>query len=99
MTNTLTLIQLLCLTLLLVAVPVYEFLKLKWRAEAAERMLRSERLRRTGLERELEQLQHVVRDLQRSASAPVTLSVASDASQRIAQNLSEDTITPKTVTA
>jgi hypothetical protein len=98
MANTLTLVQLLCVVLLLVAAPIYECLKLKWRAEEAERIASNERLRCKRLEREVAYLQHVVQDLQCSALAPASLSVASDAAQRIAQNPSEDVVAPNTVT-
>ena len=99
MTNSLTLVQLLCVALLLIAVPVYECLKLKWRAEAAERIASNERVRCKRLEREVAYLQHVVHDLQRSAPAPARLSVAGDAAQHIVQNPAEDAVAPKTVTA
>jgi hypothetical protein len=99
MANTLTLVQLLCVALLLIAAPIYECLKLKWRAEAAERIASNERLRRKRLEREVAYLQHVIHDLQRSAPAPASLSVASDAAQRSSQNPSEDAVAPMTVTA
>jgi|SRR4051794_19412081 hypothetical protein len=99
MANTLTFVQLLCVGLLLIAVPVYECLKLKWRAEAAEWIANNERLRCERLEREVAYLQHVLHDLQRSTPAPASLNVASDAAQRIAQAPSEDAVAPKTVTA
>ena len=73
MTSSLTLIQLLCVALLIVAAPIYECLKLKWRAEEAERIASNERVRCKRLEREVAYLQHVIHDLQCSTPAPASV--------------------------
>lgn len=99
MMDVLTLAQLLCLALLFIGAPIYEFFKLKWRAEEAERNARSERLRCKRLEIELEQLQQIVRDLQRSSPVTLSSSIVSDSSLCCSQNLSEATVVSKTVTA
>src|SRR5262245_7091755 len=46
--------QMICVLLLAIATPVYAYVKLVWRAEAAEKRARGERLRRLAAEAELE---------------------------------------------
>src|SRR5689334_2417867 len=83
MTDTLTFLQLLCLSLLLPCALAYEFFKLKWRAEAAERRANSEHLRRVAVERELEHVHQLLSDLQPAATQDNTSLVADSASSRI----------------
>jgi hypothetical protein len=47
--------QIICVLVLAIGTPVYAYLKLAWRAEAAEKRARSERLRRLAAEAALEQ--------------------------------------------
>jgi hypothetical protein len=83
MTDTLTFLQLLCLALLLTCALAYEFFKLKWRAEAAEQLANSERLRRATVEHELEHVHQLLSDLQRVATQGDAPLVADSTSSRI----------------
>jgi hypothetical protein len=47
--------QIICVAIIVVGTPIYAYLKLIWRAEAAEKRARSERLGRLAVEAELEQ--------------------------------------------
>jgi hypothetical protein len=73
MDDILTLAAIICVVMLLIGVPIYEVLKLKWRAEHAERMANTERLRRLRVERELEQLRTALHDLQRRTSSTIEM--------------------------
>jgi type II secretory pathway component PulJ len=56
MPDLLTAIQIACVLLLAIGGPAYAVLRLYWRMQAAERDLRNERLRRSRLERAVQQL-------------------------------------------
>src|SRR4051794_11034364 len=51
-----TTLQIACVLILVVGTPLYAVLKLKWRAEAAEKAARSQELRNASLSAELETL-------------------------------------------
>jgi hypothetical protein len=66
----LTAIQLTCVVLLAIGGPIYGVLRLKWRAAAAEYMLRNERLKSSRLEHEVEQLRQALAEAQHSNREP-----------------------------
>jgi hypothetical protein len=77
MLDLLTAIQIACVVLLAIGGPGYAVLRLYWRAEAAERDLRNERLKSSRLEREVRQLEEALAEAQRGAAETVALAADS----------------------
>jgi len=77
MLDLLTAIQIACVILLAIGGPAYAVLRLYWRAEAAEYMLRDERLKSSRLEREVQLLHQALAEAQRRD----TVASASDPAQ------------------
>jgi hypothetical protein len=71
MPDLLTAIQIACVLLLAIGGPAYAVLRLYWRMQAAERDLRNERLRRSRLEREVQQLAEDLAEARRGATKAV----------------------------
>ena len=70
MSDLLTAIQIACVVLLAIGAPIYAVLRLKWRAEAAEYMLRNERLKSSRLEREIQLLCQALAEAQHANREP-----------------------------